>query len=216
MANPFGGYTTQQLYDFLGSYQLPRDIGSQFEYSNLGVGLLGHLLSLRAGQDYETLLRARILTPLGLRDTGISLSAEMKSRMAPGHDPDLHPVPKMDFSLRQPLAPAGGLSSSANDLLTFLAANLGYTKTPLAQAMMAQISLRIPTSMPPVDIAYGWFRTKSGEPISWHNGSAPGFRSYMGFDPDKRMGVVVLSNRFWPTLPDDLGRHLLEPGFPLP
>ena len=49
-ANPYADYTVQQMYDFLSGYQLPRDPGAQFEYSNLGVGLLGHTLSLRAGQ----------------------------------------------------------------------------------------------------------------------------------------------------------------------
>jgi D-alanyl-D-alanine-carboxypeptidase/D-alanyl-D-alanine-endopeptidase len=214
--NPFGGYTAQQLYDFLGSYRLPQDTGSEFEYSNLGVGLLGHLLSIRAGQDYPELLSARVLTPLGLRNTGIILSSEMRSRLAVGHDANLRPVPKMDFSLRAPLAPAGGLSSSANDLLTFLAANLAYLKTPLARAMAAQLSIRQSTSMPPVDIAYGWFRAKTGRSIIWHPGSTPGYRSYIGFNPDARIGVVVLSNRFWSSLPDDLGRHLLDPDYPLP
>jgi len=45
--NPYADYSVQQMYDFLSGYQLTRDIGSQYEYSNLGVGLLGHALSAR-------------------------------------------------------------------------------------------------------------------------------------------------------------------------
>jgi len=48
-ANPYADYTVQQMYDFLSSYQLPRDPGAEFEYSNLGVGLLGHILSRVTG-----------------------------------------------------------------------------------------------------------------------------------------------------------------------
>src|SRR5215469_5339112 len=62
--NPYADYTAQQLYDFLSGYALTRDIGSQYEYSNLGVGLLGHVLALRAGSGYEAMVRARILNPL--------------------------------------------------------------------------------------------------------------------------------------------------------
>ena len=64
-ANPYADYTAEQLYQFLSSYQLTRDIGSQFEYSNLGGGLLGHALARRAGMDYEALVRSRISGPAG-------------------------------------------------------------------------------------------------------------------------------------------------------
>ena len=65
--NPYADYSVQQMYDFLSGYQLTRDIGSQYEYSNLGVGLLGHVLSLRAGTSYEALVRSRICDPLVCR-----------------------------------------------------------------------------------------------------------------------------------------------------
>lgn len=93
---PLDGYTVEQLYDFLSHYQLARDIGSQFEYSNLGVGLLGYALSLRAGMSYEQLLKARVLEPLGMKDTGITLSPGMKARLAGGHDLEGRPVPNLD------------------------------------------------------------------------------------------------------------------------
>src|SRR5215467_869426 len=65
--NPYADYSVEQMYDFLSAYKLPRDVGSQFEYSNFGVGLLGHALSLRDGHDYETMLRTRVLGPLGMK-----------------------------------------------------------------------------------------------------------------------------------------------------
>src|SRR5262249_55292167 len=54
--NPYADYSVQQMYAFLAGYQLTRDIGASYEYSNLGVGLLGHALALKAGTSYETLV----------------------------------------------------------------------------------------------------------------------------------------------------------------
>jgi len=218
-SNIFGGYSKQQFYEYLSGYKLTRDPGSLFEYSNIGVSLLGHALSLRDGKDYDGMVRARILEPLGLNDTGIRLSPEMKARLAPGHGFDRNPMPNLDASIREVMDGGGGLKSSVNDLLTFLAANLGYVKTPLAQAMAAQLSIRRSTepSLPGMEIAYVWvIQTKNGKSIIWHNGSSPGYRAYIGFDPKSRAGVVVLSNWFTRTLTDDIGRHLLDQSYPLP
>jgi CubicO group peptidase (beta-lactamase class C family) len=62
--NPYADYTVEQMYDFLSKYELPRDPGAKYEYSKLGIGLLGHILSLRAGMYYEDLVKTRILKPL--------------------------------------------------------------------------------------------------------------------------------------------------------
>lgn len=211
--NPYADYTAQQLYEFLSYYELKRDIGAQFEYSNLGVGLLGHALCLRAGTDYESMVKARILDPLGMKSTGVTLSPAMKARMAVGHGPNLNPVPNWDIAA---LAGAGALRSTANDMLTFLAANLGYTKTPLADAMADEISIRRSAGAPNMEIAYNWLiQTKDGRSIIWHNGGTGGYRSYVGFDPKTRVGVVVLANVSTTEGPDDIGRHLLDTSYPL-
>jgi len=62
--NPYADYTPEQMFEFLGRYELTRDIGAQYEYSNLGVGLLGQALARRAGTSYEALVKERILDPL--------------------------------------------------------------------------------------------------------------------------------------------------------
>jgi CubicO group peptidase (beta-lactamase class C family) len=72
--DPFASFTTEeQLLAFLDHCQLPREIGSQWEYSNVGVGLLGYLLARATDTDYETLLRTRITGPQRMNDTKISL-----------------------------------------------------------------------------------------------------------------------------------------------
>jgi CubicO group peptidase (beta-lactamase class C family) len=211
--NPYADYSVQQMYDFLSGYQLTRDIGSQYEYSNLGVGLLGHALSLRAAMSYEGLVRSRICDPLGMANTRITLTPEMKARLAIGHGPTLAAVANWDIPT---LAGAGALRSTVNDMLIFLAANLGYVKTPLAQAMADEVSIRRPTGAPDMEIAYAWHvQTKDGNSIIWHNGGTGGYRTYMGYDPKARTGVVVLSNISTAEGTDDIGRHLLNASYPL-
>ncbi len=204
-ANPYAGYTAGDLYEFLSSYTLPRDPGSEFEYSNLGVGLLGHLLANRAGMDYESLIRSRITQPLAMPDTGITLSSSMKQRMATGHNAFLAPVANWGFPT---LAGAGALRSSANDLLTFLEAFLGYKESPVGPAMKAMLEVRRPMGKGKFEIGLAW--AIFGDFV-WHDGGTGGFRSFVGCDQKARTGVVVLSNAS--TLPgvDDIAIHLLNP-----
>jgi D-alanyl-D-alanine-carboxypeptidase/D-alanyl-D-alanine-endopeptidase len=214
LANPYADYSVAKLYEFLSSYELPRDIGSQYEYSNLGGGLLGHVLAQRAGMDYEALVRARITVPLDMKSTGIALSPEMKARMAAGHDGKMNPAANWDLPT---LAGAGGLRSTANDMLTFLAADLGYNRTPLAPAMAAMLDVRSPSGTPGLDVALAWhiYSTASRGTVIWHNGGTGGYRSFIGYDPKTRIGVVVLANAGTAAGVDDIGLHLLNTKAPL-
>jgi len=213
-ANPYVDYTAERLYQFLSSYELPRAVGSEFEYSNLGAGLLGFALARRAGTSYEDVIRKRITVPLGMKSTGVTLTPEMKDRLAAGHNAELKAVPNWDFDA---LAGCGALRSDANDLLTFLAANLGYIKSPLAPAMASMRAVRRATGSPTLgEIGLGWLIVKpSSYEIVWHNGGTGGYRSFIGFVPSTRAGVVVLSNTFTATGVDDIGMHLLDSHAPL-
>ena len=211
--NPYADYSVERLYQFLSGYTLTRDIGSLYEYSNLGGGLLGHILARRAGMDYEALMRSRISAPLDMSNTRITLSADMKTRLAVGHNGKLVAVPNWDLPT---LAGAGALRSNANDLLKFVAAHLGYTMTPLAPAMSAMLAVRRPTPIPGLEIALGWHVFKRGDKeIIWHNGGTGGYRSFVGYDPKARTGVVVLANAETNAGVDDIGLHLLDERAPL-
>jgi serine-type D-Ala-D-Ala carboxypeptidase/endopeptidase len=214
-ANPYADYSVELLYQFLSNYKLRRDIGAQYEYSNLGGGLLGHVLARRAGMEYEALVRTRILDPLHMSSTSVALSPDMQQRMAVGHNQKLERARNWDLAT---LAGAGALRSTANDMLIFLAAELGYTDTPLAAAMAAMLDVRRPSGIPGLEIGLAWhILTGKGDrrEIVWHNGGTGGFRSFIGFDRKQRVGVVVLSNAFTAGGVDDIGLHLLDPQVPL-
>jgi D-alanyl-D-alanine-carboxypeptidase/D-alanyl-D-alanine-endopeptidase len=207
--NPYADYSVDDLYQFLSGYELSRDPGSEFEYSNLGAGLLGHLLAYRAGTDYESLIRTRITRVLGMPGTGITLSPSMQHRMATGHNAMLASVPNWDLPT---LAGAGALRSSANDMLTFLEAFLGYQETPVARAMKAMLEVRRPVGRTKFEIGLGW--SILGD-WAWHDGGTGGFCSFAGYDPKVRTGVVVLSNAFTLSGVADIGIHVLNPKAPL-
>jgi len=209
--NPYADYGPDLLDAFLRRYTLTRDIGATYEYSNLGAGLLGWALAQRAGGDYETVLRKRVLAPLGMSSTAIKLSPPLEARFSPGHTADLSITPHWDLTT---LAGAGGLRSSADDLLKLLAAELGYVETPLRGAMVDQLDPRRPVGGD-VQVALGWHvaTTPKGEIVS-HGGGTMGFLTFVGFDRTSGLGVVVLSNASGGMGVEDLGLHLLT-GAPL-
>jgi serine-type D-Ala-D-Ala carboxypeptidase/endopeptidase len=206
-ANPYADYSVAQLYEFLSAYTLPRDPGEKYEYSNLGVGLLGHVLALRAGKSYEELLKERILDPLSMNDTRITLTPSMKTRMAQGFDLQSTPTRTWDVST---LGGAGALKSTANDMLKFLAANLDSTSTPLGRVLARSREPRHDTDRPGNTIGLAWHIVDLlGTLATWHNGGTAGFRTFIGLDEARHRGVIVLTNSA--DNPDDIGFHLLEP-----
>lgn len=206
-ANPYADYSVAQLYDFLSHYTLTRDIGEKYEYSNLGVGLLGHVLALAAGKSYGALVKERVLGPLGMHDTGIELTASMKPRMAQGFNALGTPTHLWDLPT---LAGAGALRSSANDMLAFLAANLDSGSTPLGGALTQARMPRRDADRPGNSVGLGWhIVTVFGTTVTWHNGGTGGFRSFIGLDEARHRGVIVLANST--RAPDDIGFHVIEP-----
>ncbi|MEN2792167.1 serine hydrolase [Sphingomonas oligophenolica] len=205
--NPYADYREADLLDFLGHYELTRDIGSTYEYSNLGFGLLGYLLARRAGTDYETLLKRRITIPLGMNDTTVTLTPAQKARFARGHDQYMRPTSAWDLPI---LVGAGGIRSTVNDLLLFLDAVMGTKRYSLAPAMKAMLAKRWPGVAPGITTGLGWvvLASPSGE-IVYHDGGTGGFRSSMAYGPIKRRGVVVLSNAAVEESINDLSLHLL-------
>lgn len=204
--NPYADYSVEQLYDFLSRYELRRDIGSQFEYSNLGVGLLGHALALKAGTDYETLVKRRLLDPLGMEHTGITLTPWMTRHLVKGHDNAGRPVMNWDIPT---LAGAGALRSTLNDMLRFARANL-EAHDRLQRVMARTHQPRASTGLPDMSIGLNWLIRRMGEgrEIVWHNGGTGGYRTWIGFDASRKLAAVVLTNSTQSA--DDLGFELLK------
>ena len=207
-------YSTGDLKRYLASYQLTREIGSEWDYSNIGYWVLSEALAARGGKDIENLIRSRVLAPLKMTDTDFELSAKMKENLAPGHDSALQPAPAASTIPIYSIMPAIGLLySTTNDLLTFLSECMGYEPSPLAPAINVALSNRRPVQ-PGNEQALGWnVYGKDADQVIFRDGSSFGCASVMAYDPKARVGVVVLTNQVGDV--GDIARHLLRPDFPL-
>ena len=205
--NPFADYTVEELNTFLSGYQLTRDPGAKFEYSSLGMGLLGHVIALKAGTNYESLVVDRICRPLGMDSTRITLTPELKSRFATGHNKFGEAVLSWD---RQTQLGGSALRSTANDMLKFVSANLGLTPSSLTPLMEKTHVVHLDQTLG-VDIGLAWMimATPQGTKIIWHAGGVPGYVTFAGMDKTRRRGVVVLSSE-WDLDVQAIGMLLLE------
>jgi len=206
-------YSVEQLYDYLAQYELSRDIGAQWEYSNLGYWLLGQALASRAGIAYERLLHTRVIAPLRLASTSYTISGTLRARLAVGHNAMLQPAPSFSavpgYAL---MSPAGGLLSTANDLLSLVSMAMGYQSSPLEASMAMMLSTRRPARQG--EQALGWLLTGGDDnQLIVHDGGTFGYASSIAWDPRTRVGIVVLSNQVAGV--GDIARHLLRPSLPL-
>ncbi len=205
-ANPYADYTVEQMYAFLKGYTLPRDIGAQYEYSNLAQGLLGHILSLKAGSSYEELMIRNIAAPLGMKETKITFDEKMKQNLAMGYSQGVQ-VSNWDIPT---LAGAGAIRSSVHDMLIFLSANLGLKTSAFYPAMQLSHQARHDKPGGGTRVGLGWHISKGAEgDVIWHNGGTGGYRTFAGFVKETGKGVVVLTNSDKGA--DDLGFRLLNP-----
>jgi CubicO group peptidase (beta-lactamase class C family) len=209
-ANPYADFTVEKVYAFLSSHDLRREPGSAFEYSNVGMGLLGHLLARAAGRSYVDLVRQRILEPLGMTVTGYALEGEIAKWMTKGHNVSGAEVPY--WFATEAIHGAGGLRSNMEDMLKYLKANIGPPANDLQRAMRAAQEARKTIEGGSTGLAWQ-IRSFDGRTLIMHGGNTAGFSTFLGFDPGKRVGFVMLANQG--QFQDDIGSDFLRRGPPL-
>jgi D-alanyl-D-alanine-carboxypeptidase/D-alanyl-D-alanine-endopeptidase len=188
--NPYADYREKDLYAFLNNHKLAQAPGTKNEYSNLGQGLLGHLLSLQAKSTYEDLIRNRIAVPLKMSSTKITIDKESQSRFAPGHTGDGKPAANWDLPV---LAGAGGVRTTVNDMLLFAAANLAPPKGKLGEAIeMAWTIHQKPIKKGEGSLGLGWQLALDG--TRWHNGQTGGYHSMILINRQSRSSVILMTN----------------------
>jgi CubicO group peptidase (beta-lactamase class C family) len=180
-----------RLVDGLATLAPAYGPAERWEYSNTNYQILGRLVEVVSGQDYQTYVTANILQPVGMDDSFVA-DGEVHDEMATGHRPwfgTKRPLPEQRTD--RATAPQGGLVASANDLALYLAMMMNGQDDVLSADGKAQMMR--PAS--PVSPFYGlgWF-IDAGNGTVWHSGSTPGFESLATMAPAEGDGVVVLVN----------------------
>jgi D-alanyl-D-alanine-carboxypeptidase/D-alanyl-D-alanine-endopeptidase len=212
-SNPYADYTIEQLYAFLEGHTIERDIGDEPVYSNYGAALLGHTLARREGMTWLELTRARILEPLGMRNTMTAIPDSARPRLVKGHNRSGNPVPNWD--LAEVFAGAGALRSGADDMLTFLAAHISAPESTTLGRAMRRAATRHPVGFANGGLHWGINQNRFGNTTIGHGGGTAGYTTYIGYDPVRRIGVVVLNNASGIANPQRLAQHLLDQRTPL-
>jgi len=199
--NPYADYAEKQLYDFISNHILSRDIGERYEYSNYGMGLLGYILGLKNGKSYEDLMIEKIANAYGMNNTRLVMTQKMKNHLAIGHN-GTTAMENWDFIT---LGGAGGIKSTAVDMVKFIKANIINDNSPINKAMKLSHKTAYKNDTQNFEMGLGWHYNND---IIWHNGGTGGYRSFAGFVKGMQQGVVVLTNSTESV--DDIGLKLLN------
>lgn len=195
----------------------------RYAYSDLGMGLLGHVLEQAAGVKYDDLIRELLGDPLKLANTANKPTPSMRTYLATGHDDARRPVPAWSDTT---LAGGTGLRSNLLDMMTLVSASMGiiyalpedFTEedsTRYHASFDSLIVARNPADEENVRTALGWKvrQDERGRDIHWLTGRTNGFYAFAAFLKEWRKGVVVLSNSSASV--EDIGFHLLSARNPL-
>lgn len=186
--NPYKDYGKKQLEVYLRDVMDIKyeDLGT-FEYSNLGVGLLGYTLGLSQKTSFQNLLQTKVFDKYGLTNSYTS-SKNLGDQLIKGLDYEGYDATNWDFDV---LFGGGGIISSTEDLSKFALAqfnpmNLELELTRQPTHLLSENSA----------IGLGWHikLAKNKNNLYWHNGGTGGYSSCMVLNVDKKQGVIVLSN----------------------
>ena len=187
--SPYRYYDTTMLYDYLSNQlALQSTPGEKRSYSNLGGGLLGHILTLISAKSYEELLFETICGPLGMRSTFVTSTGERARSLVRGRDPRGQILP-LDGGDCGALTGAGGIKSSVQDLAKYLKANMrDTTYLYLAQKTTKRFDEHFTGGL-------GWATySDRGKNHLGAFGGTGGFTSGVIFERNERVGLVVLTN----------------------
>ncbi|MEO6595576.1 MAG: serine hydrolase [Planctomycetota bacterium] len=197
--DPYAHFTAERLYEVLPQATVRWEPGSKYEYSNLAVGLLGHVLARVQGVSYDDLLRKLLV---GMPNTTVALDLVGKARLAPPYDSDCEP--NHTWALAE-LAGAGGIHSTVRDLLHF--AYMHWMAAPGSAARSLAMQKRHDGANG-IALGLGWHIARDGITY-WHNGQTGGYHAYIGVEPSLQRAVCILANTSRGEV-DAIGERILQ------
>jgi CubicO group peptidase (beta-lactamase class C family) len=181
--NPEKDYNEEKLKEYLmDSLELTQNPGMKYEYSNLGVGLLGYVLCQVDNTNYENLLKTKIFSKYRM-SSSTTVRGMIKNGLIKGINSQGKEVPNSDFSV---LMGASGVLSTTEDLSKFAVAQFDNSNKELTLTRLRTFDINDNLS-----IGLGWFIYNS---FYWHGGNTEGYTSSMYMDTKKEIGIIILSN----------------------
>jgi beta-lactamase class C len=219
--------TRAQFNNYLAAWSPEHDAGEQWEYSNMGIGMLGYALERAGHRSYNSLYIKNITAPLGMQPIGLTVSGWLRKNYAQGYDKDGNPVPQVVCKL---FPAAGCVKASAHDMQRFLSAAIGLPGVPQKMLYPMRMTQAAYVRVPEFLQGLGWqihqftpqnaanllhvenesergsivVQEQLEKPLFYSNalidktGGTDGFRAYIAVLPDKKSGVVILANKFIP------------------
>lgn len=191
-SNPYKDLVITDLYDYLKTCEGKKKDGS-FEYSNFGMGLLGHLLELKTGVAYEQLVKQRLLDELGMKNTFVTIDSNTQKNIIQGYDENGKPSPVWTDHV---LTGAGSFLSNGEDMISFIKANLNENETRISPSL-----LKTHVQQLNGDNGLGWIlptgvdKLIGNKDMIWHNGMAGAYSSFLAIDKTNNLGIIILSNK---------------------
>jgi CubicO group peptidase (beta-lactamase class C family) len=186
---PYANYDTKLLFSFLKNFKSVRAPGTKFEYSNVGVGLLGEILGNIYHKPYPELISTYITKPAKMSHTEVINKPSDASLVAQGYDENIQPVAPWIFDA---LAGAGALKSSSSDMLIYGKLQVGEGSTRLTKAM--KLTHEITYKSDQNSLGLGWIFLNGDANLPQHNGGTGGYRSLICMDLERQIVVVMLAN----------------------
>ncbi len=185
--DPYAVFGKTQLEDYLKhKMKLKFPPGEKYEYSNLGVGILGYLLAKSTGKSYKRMMEEEIFAIYHMPNSALG-EKYYSGKLAKGRDKKGFIVPPAHFNA---MLASGGILSTAEDLSNFVLANFSHDYVlDFQRTKTFSISKEM-------DVALGWHIMKSGNEREWywHNGATAGYKAAMLMDVENQKGVIILSN----------------------
>jgi CubicO group peptidase (beta-lactamase class C family) len=182
--NPYQHYSKQMIFDYLKSIKL-NEPGNVFQYSSLGIAVLGVILETVYGEPFDDLVKEKITGPFDLKNTSVNLSPDQQKNLAFGYTDSGEPTPPWDMG---DWAATGEMHSTTANMLTLMDFHLKSNE--MNKLIFSPVDLGRET------LGLTWFikRTKQGNTLIWHNGGTFGFSGFCGFLKEKESSVTVLAN----------------------
>ncbi len=188
--DPYRDYTKQHLFSYLKTCKPDNKPGENYSYSNLGYGLLGAILEKVSGKSFEQMVEEIICQPLGIKSTAQHLTPAQKQRFLKEYNENGQETPPWLFDV---LAPLGALRSTVNNLLSYAKANITPNGTKISKAF--KLTHQVTFNKADVKLGIGWhIIVVNNVEYYCHDGETFGSSSFLAFNPDKKLAIVILSN----------------------